>query len=102
MNKYMIKPELGLYPGIRINKDTEFEYKNDNVEQHLKGLKLYTKSSEKTEEYDRDMTVTLHLKEGDHILFDEGRGYYLPVLEVISVDEAIEDLKVLKSLADKE
>lgn len=93
------KPSIDLYPGIRVNKDTVFEYKNENVKQTLKGLVFRSVTKVKGEGYTSKYDTTIHLKEGDILIFEEeGRGYIKPVEEFVSIEEAIEDLTNIKDL----
>lgn len=96
---YIRKPSLDLYPGIRVDKDTVFEYKNENVEQRLEGLLLHSITKVKGENFESTYDTTIHLKEGDVLVFEEeGRGYIKPVEEFVSIAEAIEDLTNIKDL----
>ena len=96
---FMRKPSLDLFPGIRVEKDTVFEYKNENVEQRLEGLLLHSITKVKGENFESTYDTTIHLKEGDVLVFEEeGRGYIKPVEEFVSIAEAIEDLTNIKDL----
>lgn len=96
---FMRKPSLDLYPGIRVEKDTVFEYKNENVEQRLEGLLLHSITKVKGENFESTYDTTIHLEEGDVLVFEEeGRGYIKPVEDFVSIAEAIEDLTNIKDL----
>jgi hypothetical protein len=42
MQKFIIKPSVDLYSGIRVTKDMDMEYKNENVTQTIKDLVLHS------------------------------------------------------------
>lgn len=96
------QPSLELKRGIRVGKDTTLTYKNDKVEQVLGGLTLYTKLSEEGTDgirrYKSTSNITIKLIEGDILLFDESRGYYMPKYPVATIEEAIDDISSLKGM----
>ena len=99
MQVFIRKPSIDFYPGIRVEKDTEFEYKNDSVEQTLKDLTFRSITKVKGEGFESVYDTTIHLKEGDILVYEEeGRGYIKPVEEFVTVSEAIEDLKNIEDL----
>ena len=99
MNIFIRKPSIDLYPGIKVDKDTVFEYKNDSVEQTLKDLTFRSITKVKGESFESVYDTTIHLKEGDILVYEEeGRGYIKPVEEFVSISEAIEDLTNIKEL----
>ena len=99
MNNFVRKPCIDLFPGVRVDKDTVLEYKNENVEQRLEGLLLHSITKVKGENFESTYDTTIHLKEGDVLVFEEeGRGYIKPVEEFVSIAEAIEDLTNIKDL----
>ena len=99
MQVFIRKPSIDFYPGIRVGKDTEFEYKNDSVEQTLKDLTFRSITKVKGECFESVYDTTIHLKEGDILVYEEeGRGYIKPVEEFVTVSEAIEDLKNIEDL----
>lgn len=97
---FVDKPSIDLMEGIKVKEDTEVEYSNENVEQELKNLVLDTLlKSEGTNGINVYSTVShihLHLNEGDILLFDENRGYYLPSYPVESIEDAISDIESLR------
>ena len=96
---FIRKPSIDLYPGIRVDKDTKLEYKNENTEQTVENLVLHTVSHVKGEGYESTYDTTVHLSEGDVLLFEEdGRGYIKPVESFVSIAEAIEELECIKDL----
>ena len=99
MEVFMRKPSIDLYPGVRVDKNTTLEYKNENVEQSLKGLGFYSVTTVRGEGYISTHTTTIELKEGDILVFEEkGRGYIKPVEEMVTVSEAIDELNCIKEL----
>lgn len=97
MEKYICKPDITLYPGLKVEKDTELEFKNDNVVQSIKDLVLKSKTTIKGENYKSVYNTEIKLNEGDVLIFEEdGRGYVKPVEEFMTVDEIINELNCLK------
>ena len=93
------KPHIDLYPGIVVDKDTVFEYKNENVEQKIENLMLHSITTIKGEDFESKYDTTITLKEGDVLIFEEsGRGYIKPVEPFVSIEEAIEELTNIKDL----
>lgn len=96
---FIRKPNIDLYPGIRVDKDTIFEYKNENVEQKLENLLLHSITKVKGENFESVYDTTIRLKDGDVLVFEEeGRGYIKPVEEFVSIAEAIDDLNNIKDV----
>ena len=99
MQKFISKPSIDMYGGIKVTKDTTLEYKNENVEQVVKDLVFKSKTIVKGEGYESEYHTTIHLKEGDVLIFEEeGRGYIKPVEEFVTVAEAIEELEHIKEV----
>lgn len=99
MKNYIRRPDINLHPGIRVDKDTVLEYKNENVEQKLENLVLHSMTKVSGENYESVYDTTINLKEGDILLYeDEGRGYIMPVESFVTIEEAIEDLTNIKDL----
>ena len=97
--KFMRKPNINMLAGIRVTKETELEYKNASVKQTLKNLVFKSVTTVKGEGYESKYSTTIHLKEGDTLIFEEeGRGYIKPVEEFVTVSEAIEELKCIEDL----
>lgn len=96
---FMRKPDIDLYPGIRVDKDTVLEYKNENVEQRLEKLVFHSVTKVKGDSFESTYDTTIYLKEGDILVFEEeGRGYIKPVEDFVTVAEAIEDLTNIKDV----
>ena len=99
MEVFIRRPNIDLYGGIRVTKDTEMEYKNENVQQTLKNLVLHSVTKVTGEGYESTYDTTIHLNEGDVLVFEEeGRGYIKPVEPMVSIQEAIEDLENIKDV----
>ena len=99
MQVFIRKPSIDLYPGIRVDKDTVLEYKNENVKQTVKDLVLRSVTRVNGEGYKSKYDTTIKLKEGDILVFEEeGRGYIKPLEEFVTIAEAIDDLTNIKDL----
>lgn len=99
MEKFIRKPSIDMFGGIRVTKDTALEYKNENVQQTLKNLVFKSVTKVTGEGYESTYDTTIQLKEGDILIFEEeGRGYIKPVEEFVTVKEAIEELKCIENL----
>lgn len=96
---FIRKPSIDLYPGVRVDKDTVLEYKNDNVNQNLEKLLFRSETKVKGEGFESIYTTFIHLKEGDVLVFEDGgRGYIKPVEQFVTIEEAIEELTNIKDL----
>ena len=99
MQVFINKPSIDLYPGIRVDKDTEVAFKSENVEQSVKDLVLHSVMKVKGEGYESVYDTTIQLQEGDILIFEEdGRGYIKPVESFVTVAEAIEELSCIKEM----
>ena len=89
------KPSLDAEPGIKVTKDLELEFKNENVEQTLKDLTLHTTAHVSGEGYESKLDTTIQLNEGDYLIFEEeGRGYIKPLEEFMTIQEARKELEI--------
>lgn len=99
---FVDQPSLELKKGIRVLFDTEVSYKSDKVEQILKNLKLDTildeEGSNGVNSYKTKSHISISLNEGDILLFDPSRGYYLPSYPKRTIEQAIEDVSSLKGM----
>ena len=96
---FIKRPSIDLYPGIRVTKDTELEYKNENVKQNIKNLTLHSVMTVKGDGFESVYDTTIQLEDGDVLIFeDEGRGYIKPVEGFVTIEEAIADLENIKDL----
>lgn len=101
MQVFIKKPSIDLYPGVKVDKDTVLEYKNENVEQTLKDLLFHSVTKVKGESFESVYDTTIQLKEGDVLVFEaEGRGYIKPVEDFVTIEEAIEDLTNIKGVGE--
>ena len=99
MQKFISKPSIDMYGGLKVTKDTTLEYKNENVEQTLKDLVFDSKTVVKGDNYTSEYHTVINLNEGDVLIFEEeGRGYIKPVEEFVTVEEAIEELEHIKGV----
>ena len=99
MEKFIRKPSIDMYAGIKVSKDTRLDYENENVEQHLVNLVFHSITKVKCENFESVYDTTIYLKEGDILVFEEeGRGYIKPVEQFVTVKEAIEDFENIKDL----
>ena len=96
---FIRKPSIDLYPGIRVDKNTDLEYKNEKVSQRLENLVLHTVMKVSGEGYESTYDTTIQLQDGDILIFDEeNRGYIKPVEPFVTIQEAIDDLTNIKDL----
>lgn len=99
MQRFIKKPSIDMYAGIRVEKDTTLEHKNDNVDQTLKDLVFHSITKVKGDNFESVYDTTIQLKEGDILIFEEeGRGYIKPVEEFVTVKEAIEEFNCISDL----
>lgn len=99
MEKFIRKPSIDMYAGIKVSKDTRLDYENEHVEQHLVNLVFHSITKVKGENFESVYDTTIYLKEGDILVFEEeGRGYIKPVEQFVTVKEAIEDFENIKDL----
>ena len=93
------KPSIELYPGIRVDKDTVLEYKNDYVEQKVENLVLHSVTKVTGEGFESVYDTRIFLNEGDVLVYEEeSRGYIKPVEQFVTIEEAIEELTHIKDL----
>lgn len=99
MQMFIRKPSIDQYPGVRVDKDTVLEYKTENVSQTIRDLEMLSTVIMKGDGYESVLRTVIQIKEGDILIFeDDGRGYIKPVDGFVTVQEAIEDLSVLKEM----
>ena len=99
---FVEQPVLDLKEGIKVTKETELHYQNEKVEQVLKDLVLETildeEGSNGINTYKSKSYLSINLNEGDILLFDENRGYYMPPYPMTSIDDAISDISSLDGI----
>lgn len=99
MEKFIRKPNIEMYGGIRVTKDTKLNYENEHVKQYLKNLVFHSVTTVKGENFESTYDTTIYLQEGEVLVFEEeGRGYIKPVEQFVTVKEAIEDFEAIKDL----
>lgn len=99
MQKFIIKPSIDLYEGVRVDKDTVLEYESENVKQKVEGLVFHSVTKVKGDNFEGIYDTTIKLNEGDVLVFEEeGRGYIKPVEDFVTVAEAIDDLTNIKDI----
>ena len=99
MQRFIRKPSLDMLAGIKVDKDTVLEYKNENVEQTVKDLVMHSITKVKGDNFESVYDTTIQLSEGDVLIFgEEGRGYIKPVEEFVTVKEAIEEFNCISDL----
>lgn len=101
MRKFILKPDITLYSGVQVNKDTKLEYSNENVVQSLENLVLEMTTYTKENNYEAKSNLTFHLSEGDILLFDEEVGYQVPRVPMTTLRDALIDIDAIQSF-DKE
>ena len=101
MRKFIFKPDITLYSGVQVNKDTKLEYKNENVDQKLENLVLEMTTYTKENNYEVRSNLIFHLNEGDILLFDEEVGYQVPRVPMTTLKDALDDIDAIQSF-DKE
>ncbi len=99
---FVEQPNIELKRGIKVTGETEFTYKSDKVEQVLKNLTLETvledEGTNGLNSYKSKSNITINLNDGDILLFDESRGYYMPPYPVESIEDAISDIESLRGI----
>ena len=96
MEKFVVKPSIDLYDGVRVTKDTVLEYSTDTVDQLVKDLTMHTTTKVSGEGYDSTVETTVYLKEGDVLIVEDGgRGYIKPIEGFVSISEAISVLECI-------
>lgn len=99
---FIEEPNIERKVGARVKKDTEFHFCSENVEQVIKDLKMETLLTQHgdngTNAYTSKSLITIELNEGDILLFDETRGFYLPAIPMTTYEEAIENLSIMRDV----
>lgn len=99
MQRFIRKPSINMYAGIKVDKDTTLDYKNDNVKQTLNDLVFHSVTKVKGDNFESIYDTTIQLKEGDILIFEEeGRGYIKPVEDFVTIKEAIEEFNCISDL----
>ena len=100
MQVFIRKPSIDLFPGVKVTKDTVLNYENDKVKQSLENLVFHSVTKVKGDNFESVYDTTIHLNEGDVLIFEEeDRGYILPYGQsFVTAEEAIEDLTNIKNI----
>lgn len=101
MRKFIYRPDITFFDGIKVDKNTKIQYETENIIQSIENLTLRTHKTEKTDKYESEFNLAIKLDEGEILLFEEERGYFLPSLPMATVKDGIEDLESIKEF-DKE
>ncbi len=102
MQSFIRKPSIDFVQGIRVDKDTDLEFENENVKQTIKDLVIHSVAEVTGENYTGKYETTVQLQDGDILIFEEdGRGYFKPVEDFETIEEAIEDLTSIKGLGEQ-
>lgn len=101
MRKFIYRPDITFFEGIKVEKNTKIQYETENIIQSIENLTLRTHKTEKTDKYESEFNLAIKLDEGEILLFEEERGYFLPSLPMATVKDGIEDLEAIKEF-DKE
>lgn len=108
---YIIKPNLRLFGGLKINSDTKFDTYNDDktVHQTLDNLILTTeikRESTYTDDAGREFVSKEESKllstvpEGTVLIWREEQGYVILGADMVTVDEGLAALEQLKGITD--
>lgn len=99
---FVEQPNIDVKEGIKVTKETELKYSNNTVEQELKDLVLETiltdAGTNGVNTYESKSYLRINLNEGDILLFDETRGYYMPPYPMESIEDAISDMESLRGM----
>jgi len=97
--RFIRKPSIDMLAGIKVTKGTTLYHKSDTVEQSVEKLVFHSVTKVKGENFESVYDTTIHLEEGDVLIFEaEGRGYIKPVEAFVTVKEAIEELENISDL----
>ena len=105
--RYVARPRLNLYGGIKVSKDTEFTTVSDDgtIKQTVKDLLLTTEVNIQhedelnTKEYS---LLTQELQEGYILIWTEDKGYMITDSrsELVPIEQAIEEYKILEGVME--
>ncbi|MBQ4263135.1 MAG: hypothetical protein IJB83_02685 [Bacilli bacterium] len=99
MKKFIKKPSIDMYVGIKVTKDTDITFENETVKQTIKDLELHSITKIDGAGYKSIYDTYVNLNEGDVLIFEEeSRGYIKPIEEFMTITEALEELENIKSL----
>lgn len=97
MEKFFIRPDITIYTGVRVTKETELEFINEDrtIKQKLKDLVLTTDLSNKGSDFETQSVVKNFLNKGDILIFNNIKGYQVPSLPLATAKEIKEDFESL-------
>lgn len=97
--RFIKKPSLVFYPGIRVESDTVLEFKTDTISQKLENLVFKSVKTVSGDGYDGEYSATIYLEPGDILVYDgEDRGYVKPVESFVTISQAVAELELVKDL----
>ena len=97
--RFIKKPSLQFFPGIKVTAETELEFKSDNCVQTLKNLVFRCTRSVNGENYEGNYETTIYLEPGDVLIYEsDERGYVKPVESFMTIAEAAAELEAVKDL----
>lgn len=97
MEKFILCPDITVYPGIRVTPETNLEYVEEGIHQTVRDMVLHTVTETEGTDYKATHEATVQLHEGDVILWaGEKRGYVKPVERFVLPSEAIAELECIK------
>lgn len=102
MERFIVQPSIQYFGGIEIKEDTEFTEATDNgeVKQTFKDGILTTKIKKEHEHLGMKTVETTKLVQnipvGMRLMWGKEEGYIISPYKMVRVDEAIEELKVIK------
>jgi len=97
--RFIKKPSLDMYPGIKVTKKTKFKYENKHVRQEVRNLVLHSITKVVGEGFKSTYDTTIKLQEGDVLLFEsEQRGYIKPVEDFVTIAEAADELNCIREV----
>lgn len=105
--RYVSRPKLNMYGGIKVSKDTEFTTVSDDgtIKQTVKDLLLTTEVNIQhedelnTKEYS---LLTQELQEGYILIWTEDKGYMVTDSrsDLVPIEQAVEEYKILEGVME--
>lgn len=111
MEKYVIRPSLQFYVTYLVTGEQKEEITNDfeqdedgnslKIVQNIDGLKLTTKTTSTYKlkngvEIKETSKMEMKMDKPQRLVYVAGKGYDIPERKICKIEEAIEDLEVLK------
>lgn len=104
IERFLLKPCYSPIFGVTVTKDTDIDdiECDGEIHQTIKDLTLTTEIHKqiKNEEYEfeEESKVTIKLKEGTRLIWQEGQGYILPSVPVTTRKDIREELEALNGI----